>query len=97
MNYNNYNIRKKQVLSILSYTYPYTAKEISDLCPVSLSCICALLKRYTKIGLIKRKKENNKFLYEITQKGLDRLNYLINLKEEQDELLVREPVKILKS
>ena len=89
----NHNIRKKQILAILSYTNtPYTSREIADLCPVSLSCVCALLKRYVQHGLIKRKKENDKFIYSITPIGLERLEFLLGSKsvKERIDLLVRE-------
>ncbi len=100
MIYNNHNVRKKQILIFLNYSPPQTAREITDFCPVSLSCVCALLKRYTQQGLIKRVKENNKFikpfLYEITEKGEERLDFLIGNKSEKEkiDLFIEESIKI---
>jgi len=99
----NYNVRKKQILAIMSYaTHPYTAREITNLCypiPVSLTCISALLKRYTQQGLLKRKKTDNIYKYTITKKGISRLEYLIGNKSEKAkiDLLVREPINFLRS
>ncbi len=92
----NYNLRKKQILAIMSYaTHPYTAREITDFCyPVSLSNICDYLRKYTKYGLLSRKKENNVFVYWITPRGLERLEYLLGTPsvKAQIKFLVREPI-----
>jgi hypothetical protein len=47
------------------------------------------------MGLLKRKRINDKFHYKITPKGLERLEYLIGSKsvKSQIELLVRESIK----
>ena len=94
----NYNIRKKQILAIMSYAvHQYTAREIADLCiPVSLSNISDYLRKYTQQGLLKRKKENGKFVYWITPRGLERLEYLLGSKsiKPQIALLVREKIKL---
>lgn len=100
MTYNNYNVRKKQILILLNYSPIQTAREIADFCPVSLSCVCALLKRYTQQGLIKKLKKNNKFikpfLYEITNKGVERLNFLVGNKNEKEkiDMFISESIKI---
>lgn len=89
----NHNIRKKQILAQLSYALkPQTAREIAEICPVSLTCVSSLLKRYVEQGLLKRKIENNKFIYWITPRGEARLNYLLNIRD-QIKLLIREPIK----
>ena len=99
MKTNNRNERKKLILATLSYSIsPYSAKEIHDLCSnISLSSICTSLKRYYTQGLIKRKKKENKFYYKITQKGIEKLEYLIGDTsiKSQIELFVREPIKKL--
>ncbi len=99
MKSNNRNERKKFVLSIMSYmVHPYTAKEIHELCSVSLGSICSSLKRYCSQGLLKRKKNNAKiFEYNITQKGIERLEYLMGSLsiKEQIQLLVREKIRLL--
>lgn len=91
------NSRKKHVLAILSYAEnPYTAKEITELCyPITLNSICASLKNYHRQGLVARKKQNDKFVYWITEKGQDRLEWLLgsNSIKEQIDLLVREPIR----
>lgn len=95
----NYNVRKKNILAILSYSmHPYTAKEITDLCyTVSLTCISSRLLTYLKQGLVKRKRENKKtvYKYEITKKGLERLEYLLGSKKikTQIEYLAREKIR----
>lgn len=106
MQFNNRNERKKFILALLNnMNTPYTAKEIHDLCSnVSLSSICASLKNYYTQGLLERKKENGIFVYQITKKGIKRLEYLENnintieqvrsVKEEV-QLLVREPIRKL--
>jgi len=100
MSNSNRNKRKLKILTILNYSSkPLLAKEIHELCyPMSLSLttICSRLLSYVRQGIIKRIKENNvyikPFLYEITPRGEDKLNYLINVKE-QIKLLVREPIR----
>lgn len=98
MKANNRNKRKKFVLALLSYSVePYTAKEITDLChPITLNSICSSLRNYCNHGLLKREKKDNKFQYEITQKGLERLEYLIGNKtiKSQIDLLVRESIRL---
>ena len=60
------------------------------------------LKRYCQQGLLKRKRENKKhntpYKYEITTKGIERLEYLIGSKNEKKkiDLLVREPIRKIK-
>lgn len=97
MKTNNRNVRKKHILAILSYSKPHTSQEIADLCnPVSLSSIRTSLRSYCKQGLIKRKKNNDDvFIYWITERGLERLEYLLESKslKKQIELLVREPIR----
>lgn len=105
MNTSNRNERKIEILNILKYaTSPLSAIEIHEQCyPITLSitAISSRLLSYVRQRIIKKKKVNKKYIkpfrYEITPLGEKRLNYLINLKEEQDELLVREPVRFLKS
>ena len=86
------------MLALLNYSIPYTAKEIADLC--SVSSMRTTLKRYCQQGLLKRKRENKKqntpYKYEITQKGIERLEYLIGNTsiKSQIQLLVREKIKI---
>ena len=91
------NSRKKYVLAILSHAVnPYTTKEIADFCyPITLKSIYASLKNYHRQGLVKREKQNGKFVYWITEKGQDRLEYLLGSEsiKEQIDLLVREPIR----
>lgn len=97
MKSNNRNVRKKHILAILSYSKPLTSKEITNLCfPISINSIRTSLKKYYEQGLIKRKKEKDIFIYWITQKGIERLEYLIGSKsvKKQIELLVREPIRL---
>jgi len=94
MRHPNYNIRKKQILAILSYAREMTAKEITDLCfPVSLTCISSRLLSYLKQGLVKREKreKDNIFIYSITPKGLERLEWFLGSKsiKKQIDLLVK--------
>ena len=95
---NNRNERKKFVLALLNHSIkPYTAKEIANLCyPITLSSTSTSLKNYCKYGLLKREKKNEIFQYWITQKGIERLEYLIgnNSVKSQIELLVREKIRI---
>ena len=96
MKFNNHNERKKFVLALLNHSIEqYSAREIANKCyPVSINSIRTSLKRYCNQGLLKRKRENKKELYKyiITQKGIERLEYLIgnNSVKSQIELLVRE-------
>lgn len=96
MSENKRNVRKKHILAILSYSvHPYTSKEIADLCcPVSINSIRTSLKKYVEQRLIKRKKINDIFVYWITPRGLERLEYLLGSKniKDQIDLLVREPL-----
>ena len=95
---NNRNKRKLKILTILNYsTKTLSAKEIhKQSYPIGLSieAIRSRLLSYIRQGIIKRKRENNRFVYSITLRGVDRLNYFLNLKEQID-LLVREPVRHL--
>lgn len=96
MSDNNRNKRKLKILTILNYsTKTLSAKEIHEQSyPITLAIetIRSSLLNYIRQGIVKRKKEKNSYVYWITQKGIDRLNYLINVKE-QIELFVREPIK----
>ena len=100
MSKNNRNERKKIILAILNHSiHPYTAKEITDFChPITLNSICSSLKNYCNQGLLRRKRENKKtpYKYKITQRGIERLEYLIGNKsiKSQIELLVREKIRI---
>jgi len=98
MSKNNRNKRKLKILTILNYaTKPQTAKEIHEQCyPITLAIetIRSSLLSYIRQGIIKRKKENRSYIYWITQRGIDRLNYFLNSKE-QIRLLAREPIRLL--
>lgn len=98
MKHPNHNVRKKQILAIMSYTiHQYTAREITDLCLlVSLSNICDYLRKYTQQGLLKRKKENGKFVYWITPRGLERLEWILGTKsvKEQIKFIVKEKIRL---
>ena len=82
MSENNRNKRKLKILTILNYaTKPQTAKEIHEQCyPITLAIetIRSSLLSYIRQGIIKRKKENRSYIYWITQRGKDRLNYFLN-------------------
>ncbi len=96
MSENNRNKRKLRILTILNYSIePQSAKEIHEQCyPITLAIetIRSSLLTYIRQGIIKRKKENKSYVYWITPRGIDRLNYFMNQKEQID-LLVRVPLK----
>ena len=98
MKFNNRNERKKYILALLNHsTKTFTSREIADLCyPVSYSSICTSLKNYYEQGLLRRKRKNEIFFYNITQKGIERLEYLIGDTsiKSQIELLVRERIRL---
>ena len=75
-----YNKRKINILEIINNSdKPLTSREITKKTNVSLSCITALLKRYTDFGYVKRRKNlKKKFVYSLLKKG----EKLINLSEE---------------
>ncbi len=93
----NRNKRKLKILTILNYaTKTLSAKEIHEQnYPITLAIetIRSSLLNYIRQGIIKRRKENNSYVYWITQKGIDRLNYFLNSKEQID-LLIREKIKL---
>jgi predicted transcriptional regulator len=80
------NVLKMKVLQLLQENGPLTAREvIEELGEHSYHSIHMMLTHYTKAGLITRRKEKlmrdnppwkTVFVYEITQKGRDRLEYL---------------------
>ena len=100
MNDNKRNVRKLQILTILNYaTTPLSAKKIHEQCnsTITLTTIRTRLLDYVRQHIIKRIKVNKKYKYpyeyQITQKGVNRLNYSLNIKDQID-LLVREPLLI---
>lgn len=75
------NKRKIQVLAILTYSNKgKTASEILELCEprCTLGSLMTSLNKYRKYNLIKKQKQDNKFVYSITKKGEKRLNWLIS-------------------
>jgi len=73
------NERKIQILSILSKSSVLSAFEIrKKLNDTTISSIMALLLRYHKWGLVKRKKYLGIYQYSISQKGIERFIYLKN-------------------
>lgn len=80
-----YNLTKKAVLESLSHGGWHTAKEIRSLLLSKLGIskdVVALrmaLMRYYHQGLLKRKKKmRREFMYAISPRGIERLNWLIN-------------------
>jgi predicted transcriptional regulator len=92
------NSRKIHVLALLNNINTlYTAEEIANMCPVSTSSVRASLKGYCNQAIIKREKRDGIYVYWITQKGVERLEYLLgenNSIKNQIELLVREKIRI---
>jgi len=73
------NQRKIQILSILSESNLISAEDLSyNIDETSTANIMALLLRYYRYGLVKRKKFLGKYRYSISQKGIERMNYLRN-------------------
>jgi DNA-binding PadR family transcriptional regulator len=72
-----YNERKHEILELIEAGYE-TSNEIADACGVSHSCASTLLGRYWKFGLLSRYTGElyNEKIYEITDRGYERLNYL---------------------
>jgi DNA-binding PadR family transcriptional regulator len=72
-----YNERKHEILELIEVGYE-TSKEIAEACGISHSCASTLLSRYWKFGLLRRYTGElyNEKIYEITERGYERLNYL---------------------
>jgi DNA-binding MarR family transcriptional regulator len=72
-----YNKRKYEILELVEIGYE-TSSEIAEACGISQTCASTLLKRYWDWGLLNRYTGhlNNEKIYSLTDRGLERLNYL---------------------
>ena len=72
-----FNERKHEILELVEIGYK-TSSEIAEACDISQTCASTLLKRYHDWGLLSRYTGdlNNEKIYSLTDRGLERLNYL---------------------
>ena len=72
-----YNERKHEILELIEAGYT-TSNEIAEACGISHSCASTLLGRYWKFGLLSRYTGElyNEKIYEMTERGYERLSYL---------------------
>ena len=72
-----YNEHKHEILELIDAGYE-TSYEIAEACGISHSCASTLLSRYWKFGLLSRYTGElyNEKIYEMTERGYERLSYL---------------------
>lgn len=80
------NVRKTQILRLIAESAYATSVEVSDSLNISRHNASTSLKTYYNWGLLSREKmERGAYGYNLTQKGLDRLNWLQSLDDEREE------------
>ena len=72
-----YNRRKFEVLLYVENRLSVTSQDVSIDLSLEVHCARMLLLKYYRQGLLKRTRENGQYRYELTDKGLRRLNYLL--------------------
>ena len=70
-----YNVVKKEILEILSELGEVTVRDIADITDRSYESVAMALLRYHRQGLLYRSGGREK-IYELTEKGLERLNWI---------------------
>ena len=73
------NVTKIEILRCLSDGYWWTTPEVAQVCGLSLTNTSELLRRYRSQSLVIRRrnyKVPRGYLYQVTDVGLERLNYL---------------------
>ena len=72
-----YNERKLEILELVEAGFN-TSTEIVEACGISHSCAASHLLRYWKMGLLSRSTAElfNEKIYDISVRGLERLDYL---------------------
>ncbi len=70
-----YNRAKLEILEVLEITES-TVKSVARVTKRTHACAGTLLKNYHKMGLINRHREGRGYVYSITKKGSNRLEWL---------------------